>query len=728
MSDTSPQTFDAAQARQFFDALVARANSIVGKFVMASFSDDMPPDIRHITNDQHAAPTMTDIAAGWTRDGKNVYVALALMRLDLPDGKKGTEADIVALLGFACDFDAKHDPSTYGTRLPVDPSAVVETSAGNFQAFIFLETAVMPADAKPVLVALVKSAGCDPTSADLSHVFRVPGTLNIPGRKKIAQGRPPTPQPVKLKSCVDSWEERPTLEQIRETCSSGVPAEAAPPSEPRPSPHNVEALLYAEGVDRSAKFARFVWECKRRGASLEETIALASRNMDSPVMGHFEGSTERVEKDVKRLWEKAAGGADPVSQAEIERLAGLSRFEYERERGPAAERLGVRKGALDSLVQEARGQNHETALQGRSFELNDPEPWHEWVDGDALLTELVATIGRYIVMDEAMAISVALWVMASYLFDCFTVFPRLAIVSPEKQCGKTTLLDVLALMARRALIAAHITPAVLFRIVEKDCPTLMLDEGDRYLHENQELLGILNSGHRRGGGVPRCVGDDHEPRMFSTWSPAVFAAIGRVPETLEDRSVVIRLRRRLPSERIEQFRADRTETLHTLAQKIARWAKDNSPLIDLVDPGEIEGLYNRVGDNWRPLITVADMAGSEWAERARKAARICVETNKLGDDQSNSVMLLKDIRAVFEFTNDTALPTTTIVGYLEKMEDRPWADFARGKTITPTQIARLLKPFDISPKTIRFGVGEADTAKGYKLEWFSDAFERYLSK
>src|SRR5262249_30551145 len=117
-------------------------------------------------------------------------------------------------------------------------------------------------------------------------------------------------------------------------------------------------------------------------------------------------------------------------------------------------------------------------------------------------------------------------------------------------------------------------PAAIFRIVEQARPTLLIDEADTFLKENDELRGILNTGHRRGGQVLRTVGDDHEPRQFSTWAPAAIAMIGRLPDTLNDRSVIINLRRRKPTEMVKSFRRDRADHLHVLARKMARFAQD----------------------------------------------------------------------------------------------------------------------------------------------------------
>ena len=146
-------------------------------------------------------------------------------------------------------------------------------------------------------------------------------------------------------------------------------------------------------------------------------------------------------------------------------------------------------------------------------------------------------------MSEAAADACTLWCVHTYLIDAAWISPRLALTSPEKGCGKTTLLDVLARLVWRPLPAANATSSALFRVVEMQRPTLLIDEADTFLGENEELRGILNSGHRRGGSVLRTVSDEHEPRQFSTYSACAIAMIGKLPATLADRSIPIDLKR-----------------------------------------------------------------------------------------------------------------------------------------------------------------------------------------
>jgi putative DNA primase/helicase len=409
-------------------------------------------------------------------------------------------------------------------------------------------------------------------------------------------------------------------------------------------------------------------------------------------------------------------------ESEIRRLAKLSPLEYEAERKVAAKRLNIRSATLDNLVSAERGTAGD-GKQGRALSLPEPEPWPNRVSGADLLDALSAAIRRHVVMSGHAADTAALWIVHTYLLDLVEISPRLAITSPEKQCGKSTLLDVLERLAWRPLPTSNVTAASVFRIVEKQRPTLLIDEADTFLAEKEELRGILNSGHHPRGSVIRTVGDDHEPRQFSTYAACAIALIGKLPDTLANRSVAIELRRRLPDEPIEGMRIGRTGHLDELSRKVARWTTDNMDRIKVADPEMPSGIFNRAADNWGPLLAIADAAGGEWPARARRAALVA-ETAALGDEQSVKVQLLADIRVIFSERGVDRLPSAELVESLGRIEGRPWAEWKAGKTITANGLARLLAPFGVTPDTIRVG---DRTMKGYLLARFEDdVFKRYL--
>ena len=201
-------------------------------------------------------------------------------------------------------------------------------------------------------------------------------------------------------------------------------------------------------------------------------------------------------------------------------------------------------------------------------------------------------------------------------------------------------------MVLRPLPTANVTASAIFRVVEKCRPTLLVDEADTFLAEAEELRGVVNSGHRQGGAVVRTVGDEHEPRRFSTYGAVAIALIGKLPATLQDRSVTVDLKRRLASEQVTSFRCDRTRDLDELARKAARWAADNADRVRAVEPKMPAGLFNRDADNWRPLLAIATVAAGGWPEQARQVAeRCCAATSD--DDETWLQMLVVDIHKIF---------------------------------------------------------------------------------
>jgi putative DNA primase/helicase len=421
-------------------------------------------------------------------------------------------------------------------------------------------------------------------------------------------------------------------------------------------------------------------------------------------------------RELKRIWEKAGGG----DKAEIARLGLLPRLEYERERHAAAKRLGIRTSALDAMV-KSEGEDI-VVFRGRRLVLDELKFWPEAVGGEALLDDVSASIRNYVVMGQAEADVVALWVIAAHAFDAWVIFPRLFITAPEKRCGKTTLLDAISRLVPRPLPASNITASSVFRVIEAARPCLLLDEADAYVRDDEALRSVLNAGHRRDGVVIRTVGDEHEPRVFSVWAPMAIAAIGRLPGTIEDRSITLRLRRRKPDEKIHALRLDRVGVLDELARKAARWVKD-IPIRAFADadPEMPANLVNRAADNWRPLLGVANVAGGGWPAKAREAA---VALAAGSNDESARTLLLADIRSAFIARNADRISSDELVNYLASLEDRPWPEWKTGKPISKVQVARLLNPLGIRPGTVRFDDG--GTAKGYYRKNFDDAFARYV--
>jgi putative DNA primase/helicase len=235
----------------------------------------------------------------------------------------------------------------------------------------------------------------------------------------------------------------------------------------------------------------------------------------------------------------------------------------------------------------------------------------------------------------------ALWIVHSHALEPAQMTPRLAILSPEKRCGKTTVLNILGKLVRRPLSTTNVTAAALYRTIEKFQPTLLVDEADTFLKEREELRGILNSGHdREGAEVVRCCADDIEPRRFATWAAVALAAIGEIHDTLADRSVIIRMKRRTSDESVAPLRRKNVAELTPLPRKRARWAADNNARLAGVEVEAPRELNDRAADNWEPLLGIADLVGGEWPSRARRAA-LALSVAPDDDDRSSRAQALE---------------------------------------------------------------------------------------
>jgi len=128
---------------------------------------------------------------------------------------------------------------------------------------------------------------------------------------------------------------------------------------------------------------------------------------------------------------------------------------------------------------------------------NRDEPWPEPVDGKTLLDALCRVLGRFVVLPRWAKEMLALWIVHTYAFELRDITTYIGIESPEKRCGKTTLMTLLSELVNRPEAAANISSPAFFRTIEETRPTLLIDESDTHLKGNHQLRGILNSGYSR---------------------------------------------------------------------------------------------------------------------------------------------------------------------------------------------------------------------------------------
>jgi hypothetical protein len=399
--------------------------------------------------------------------------------------------------------------------------------------------------------------------------------------------------------------------------------------------------------------------------------------------------------------------------------------------------LPLRRSVFDLLTEiakEVSDMRIQTAPHAARPPENSPfkavEPWDDPVSGAELLEDLTRIINRYIVLPRHAAVAAALWTLHTYLIDAADYTPYLHVSSPTRECGKSTLLDLLHRLAYRAMLTSGITAAALYRRIDRHGPTMLLDELDTRLRgEHSEIYrGVLNSGFSRDGGVfTICVGDQHLEKDFKTFCPKVLAGIGRLPDTIVSRSIPIRLAR-ASKEELQRRDRIRGHTIDAICEpfrrRLRRWADDHHSELRNQDPQIPAGLGARQADVWRPLFAIADIVGDEWEELAR-AASLALHSGREDEETDYGLLLLSDIRDLLKQRPSEHILSAVIVSELIKREDRPWPEYRDQRPITPRGVASLLGRFAIKPTTIRVG---CDVGKGYKLEALAPAFRRYLQK
>jgi hypothetical protein len=319
--------------------------------------------------------------------------------------------------------------------------------------------------------------------------------------------------------------------------------------------------------------------------------------------------------------------------------------------------------------------------------------------------------------------TLALWTAHTWVFDQFPVSPYLFVNSPAPRCGKTRVLEVLERVVARPWRVVEPTEAVLFRKIERNKPTLLLDEVDTYFQGPNErtaaVRALLNAGNARGVTVPRCEGKNYELREFSIYCPKAFAGIGKpLPDTVLDRAIMITLQRATPA---EQARIDRVdyEELEAMAaplrEVLERWSMDPTLKARLSKPVEFPPeLDARARQCWRPLLAVAREAGM--LEEARRAA-VALSGGRDQDTENVGTRLLLSLREIFEDEGVPWLPTSSILKRLREREEEGWED------LNAYRLARILKGFGVKSEQRR---ALNQVLRGYSRSALEGVFSRYI--
>jgi Protein of unknown function (DUF3631)/CHC2 zinc finger len=353
----------------------------------------------------------------------------------------------------------------------------------------------------------------------------------------------------------------------------------------------------------------------------------------------------------------------------------------------AAKQLGVTQDVIKAELETRHGEQACAPLHEHWL----VEPWPDPVDSDALLRDIVQRIRRHVVCSHDHALAVALWVMFAWVHDAAaTHSPILNINSAEPESGKSTTLGLISFLAPRCVSSVEVSEAALYRAIQLWQPSFVIDEFDSVLanEDKSSLRSVINSGHTRGQGVVRCAEPDFTPQLFQTFCPKAIGMIGRkLPAATLSRCIIVELRRRKSSESIEAFAHTDDAELMELRSRLQRWAADNADILRDAKPAMPEGFDNRRADNWRVMFAIADLAGEDWADEARLAAR---QIEGASNTTTISVRLLADIKRIFDEDGCDSILSAKLVTRLTDDEEEPWAEWGRGKGLTQNSLAVLL--------------------------------------
>ncbi|MGW6262321.1 DUF3631 domain-containing protein [Streptomyces sp. NPDC055085] len=358
------------------------------------------------------------------------------------------------------------------------------------------------------------------------------------------------------------------------------------------------------------------------------------------------------------------------------------------------------------------------------------------IDGAALLDEVEAFHRRFnIFPSEHAYVAVALWDAHAHLIDCFETTPRVAFLSPEPGSGKSRALEIVELLTPRPVATVSASANALYRLVDsaEGVSTVLFDEVDTIFGPkagaDEALRGFLNAGYRRIGGALRCVGDgsNQNAQVFGSYCAVAMAGIGSLPDTVLTRTVIVRMRKRAPNEKIEPYRQRTHEKQgHAVRDRLAKWADTVRDRVANAWPEMPEGVTDRPADVWEPLLAVADAAGGDWPTRARAACVALLSAAHDNDESSIGIRLLTDLRDKV-FCGADRMPTAVILEGLLRIDDGPWGDLD-DKPINSRTLGRLLGQYvtaSLKPIKSRGIRTPSGFPKGYYAEDLADAWMRY---
>src|SRR5262245_50213499 len=444
--------------------------------------------------------------------------------------------------------------------------------------------------------------------------------------------------------------------------------------------HGVETAALKEMIEATVRAA----EKKAREDKAEDRQREQRAEKQRTAARRDEERRHREQERAQQKADKEAEKRQRERDREFATLIRLPRAQHEPRLVALAERLGEDL----EFLREQFGLFFASVEETSSDDADYVEPWPEPVETKALLTDVMAQLKRYVVIhDDACAVAIVLWAIYAWVHEIGVHSTFLVFSSADADSGKTTLCGVLQRLTPRAYAAAELTGPNLYRFVDHLHPTLIIDDADRLLERRPDLVHIINVSWTRGTKIPRQVrGTTY---FFDPFCPKIISGVClSLPKETQTRTITVRVLPKLPHEKVDAFKHVDDDEFISLRRKLTRWAADNAAALAAARP-VMPGLNNRVAMNWELLLAIADLAGGDWPERARKAA---VTLWRERHEPSKGKRLL----AAFydQFANyGPMLPSADFRRRLIDDEDGEWAEHNGHGPITKRQIAVLLDAY-----------------------------------
>ena len=168
------------------------------------------------------------------------------------------------------------------------------------------------------------------------------------------------------------------------------------------------------------------------------------------------------------------------------------------------------------------------------------------LDRATLLSNLEKFFEERAYLPANAALVLAFFALNTWVFDVFDTTPYVLLDSATPRCGKNTVMSVLEAVCACPQMLTSASEAALFRSIDYCHPTVLLDEAELLAGHGERaeyLRSIVHAGYKKGGKVPRVIGQEHELQYFDVFCPKIFAAIGGFTGALLDRTIILHMER-----------------------------------------------------------------------------------------------------------------------------------------------------------------------------------------